>query len=67
MQKEITTEKKEVDGPRKIDSDASKAIGQYLRLNSKLSTRTLANKLLEKGRNISRDSITAFGEVRLRK
>ena len=57
MQKEITTEKKEVDGPRKIDSDASKAIGQYLRRDSKLSTRILANKLLEKGMNLSHMTI----------
>ena len=48
-----TAHKKRSGRPKKITPECSKALGQYVRRNLAISSRTLANKLLLKGINVS--------------
>ncbi|CAI2195190.1 9481_t:CDS:2, partial [Funneliformis geosporum] len=43
--------------PKKISSENSKAIGQYIRRNSTISSRKLESKLLLKGMNVSYSTV----------
>ena len=48
-----TDHKKRSGRPKKITPEGSKALGQYIRRNPAISSRTLANKLSLKGINVS--------------
>ncbi|CAI2196383.1 1905_t:CDS:1, partial [Funneliformis geosporum] len=52
-----TTHQKCLGQPKKISSENSKAVGQYIKRNFAISSRKLAFKLLLKGVNVSYNTV----------